>query len=50
MIIVYTGYIVLMYFNTSIERWALSVQKSVMKKIYPAAGESGSTTPRCQCY
>ena len=46
MVIVYMGYILLMYFNTSLERWSHSVQKSVMKKIYPATAESGSTTPR----
>jgi hypothetical protein len=47
MLIAYMGYIVLMYFNTSLERWSVSVQKSVMKKIYPTAPESGSNTPRC---
>ena len=46
MLIAYMGYILLMYFNTSLERWSISVQKSVMKKIYPSSGESGAATPR----
>ena len=46
MLMAYIVYTVFMYFNTSIERWAMSVQKSVMKKIYPSASESGSVSPR----
>lgn len=46
MLVAYLLYIILMYFNTSIERWSHSVQRSVMKKIYPSAVESGATTPR----
>lgn len=46
MLFAYFLYTVLMYFDTSVERWAYCLQRSLMKKIYPSADGSGTTTPR----